>query len=72
MNNTKKVVDIRCRVDQETKEKWSILCSLNSWNGSDKIRKYVESLISLQQEEVNYYYNLKREEEENRRRLIEE
>ena len=42
---TRKTVDIRLRVDTELKERWQILCDLQSWNGSDKIRKYIEQLV---------------------------
>lgn len=42
---TRKTVDIRLRVDTELKEQWQILCDLQSWNGSDKIRKYIEQLV---------------------------
>ena len=43
---TRKTVDIRLRVDTELKERWQILCEMHSWNGSDKIRKYIEMLVS--------------------------
>lgn len=42
---TRKTVDIRLRVDTELKERWQVLCELNSWNGSDKIRKFIEQLV---------------------------
>lgn len=45
MKQSDKQIRVAIRLTPELKEQWQILCDLHSWNGSDKIRKYIEQLV---------------------------
>jgi hypothetical protein len=46
MKQSDKQIRVAIRLTPELKEQWQILCDLHSWNGSDKIRKYIEMLVA--------------------------